>query len=321
MHEWRAALNEKSIEVSPSSNKVLERTQETLAPFPPSKNRPRPGDWTCPSCGFSNFQRRTACFRCSYPAMQAGPPSGRHKGFSYGFPPAPPPMMPHYGNHNTAGTITNRLGASAPFRPGDWRCGSQDCLYHNFAKNQTCLRCGSSRADALVISEGPTMNFNAHPSFGIPPHAQQQGPPGPPSLGGSAGFPSNPGSFGPPGQGFGPPPSAYGVPGGLGGAPPYGFPQPNGMPPAAAGVSTRAPRPPSPAAGANQQGPPGVPGAPPGMGILANGGSGSASRAPRSVRLPGQRVRVAEPRRGAPQRRGDSPERNQAQDAHGFFFP
>jgi hypothetical protein len=25
----------------------------------------RSGDWHCPSCGFSNFQRRTECFRCS----------------------------------------------------------------------------------------------------------------------------------------------------------------------------------------------------------------------------------------------------------------
>jgi hypothetical protein len=267
------ALNEKSIEVSPSSNKVLERTQETLAPFPPSKNRPRPGDWTCPSCGFSNFQRRTACFRCSYPAMQAAPPSEMNMGFSYGFPPAPPPMMPHFGNHNTAGTITNRLGASAPFRPGDWRCGSQDCLYHNFAKNQTCLRCGSSRADALVISEGPTMNFNAHPNFGIPPHAQQQGPPGgPPSMGGQGGFQgnqggfqANQGSFGPPAGGFGPPPSAYGVPGGLDGQN-YGFPPPNGMPPAGFERAQAA----FTSAGAN---PPGALGAPPGMGILANGGA------------------------------------------------
>ncbi|ANB11638.1 Nrp1p [Sugiyamaella lignohabitans] len=62
------ALNDRAIEISPSSNRVLERAQEILSPFPPSKNRPRPGDWTCPSCGFSNFQRRTACFRCSYPS-------------------------------------------------------------------------------------------------------------------------------------------------------------------------------------------------------------------------------------------------------------
>ena len=67
------ALNEKAIEVSPSSSRVLDRAAEILTPFPPSKNRPRPGDWTCPSCGFSNFQRRTACFRCSYPAVSAGP--------------------------------------------------------------------------------------------------------------------------------------------------------------------------------------------------------------------------------------------------------
>jgi hypothetical protein len=26
----------------------------------------RPGDWDCPSCGFSNFQSRTQCFRCSF---------------------------------------------------------------------------------------------------------------------------------------------------------------------------------------------------------------------------------------------------------------
>ncbi|CCD22348.1 Nrp1p NDAI_0A01900 [Naumovozyma dairenensis CBS 421] len=56
------------IEVAPSSTKVLDHTQDILIPFPQSKNKPRLGDWNCPSCGFSNFQRRTACFRCSFPA-------------------------------------------------------------------------------------------------------------------------------------------------------------------------------------------------------------------------------------------------------------
>lgn len=77
------ALGDRTIEVSPSSPRVLDRAAEILTPFPvlrptqisscfqltenqPSKNRPRPGDWTCPSCGFSNFQRRTACFRCTH---------------------------------------------------------------------------------------------------------------------------------------------------------------------------------------------------------------------------------------------------------------
>src|ERR1700761_3974665 len=92
------ALNEKAIEVSPSSSRVLDRAQDILTPFPPSKNRPRPGDWTCPSCGFSNFQRRTACFRCSFPAMGSGPQSemggggGGSGGYGYGY--GPPAMMP-----------------------------------------------------------------------------------------------------------------------------------------------------------------------------------------------------------------------------------
>ncbi|SJM88265.1 related to Asparagine-rich protein [Zygosaccharomyces bailii] len=59
------------VEIQPSSTRVLDRAQEILSPFPQSKNKPRPGDWNCPSCGFSNFQRRTACFRCSFPAATA----------------------------------------------------------------------------------------------------------------------------------------------------------------------------------------------------------------------------------------------------------
>ncbi|KAG0687592.1 blue light receptor [Pichia californica] len=64
-------LNDKLIELQPSSVRVLDKAQDILSPFPSSKNKPRPGDWTCPSCGFSNFQRRTACFRCSFPATSA----------------------------------------------------------------------------------------------------------------------------------------------------------------------------------------------------------------------------------------------------------
>lgn len=64
-------LNDRAIEVQASSTRVLDKASDLLSPFPPSKNRPRPGDWTCPSCGFSNFQRRTACFRCSFPAASA----------------------------------------------------------------------------------------------------------------------------------------------------------------------------------------------------------------------------------------------------------
>ncbi|KGK37178.1 hypothetical protein JL09_g3657 [Pichia kudriavzevii] len=62
-----SSFNNKLIEVQPSSIEVFNKAQDILISFPTSKNKPRPGDWNCPSCGFSNFQRRTACFRCSFP--------------------------------------------------------------------------------------------------------------------------------------------------------------------------------------------------------------------------------------------------------------
>ncbi|CRK43507.1 hypothetical protein BN1723_019221, partial [Verticillium longisporum] len=127
------ALNEKAIEVSPSSSRVLDRAAEILTPFPPSKNRPRPGDWTCPSCGFSNFQRRTACFRCSFPAVNAGPSGeigyggggGGGGGYSgYGPPQMMPPPQHHHGHMGHGG---GRMGGSGvvPFRAGDWKCGNE----------------------------------------------------------------------------------------------------------------------------------------------------------------------------------------------------
>lgn len=64
-------LIDRIVEVLASSTRILDRASELLTPFSSLKNRPRPGDWNCPSCGFSNFQRRIACFRCSFPATSA----------------------------------------------------------------------------------------------------------------------------------------------------------------------------------------------------------------------------------------------------------
>ncbi|KAG5957285.1 hypothetical protein E4U57_001857 [Claviceps arundinis] len=153
------ALNEKAIEVSPSSSRVLDRAQDILTPFPPSKNRPRPGDWTCPSCGFSNFQRRTACFRCSFPAAGSGPGHdvpGGYGGYGGGYgPPAIMPPPPHGGHHGPMGHGGGRMGGGGvvPFRAGDWKCGNEVCGYHNFAKNVCCLRCGASRAGAAIVAD------------------------------------------------------------------------------------------------------------------------------------------------------------------------
>lgn len=214
------ALNEKAIEVSPSSSRVLDRAAEILTPFPPSKNRPRPGDWTCPSCGFSNFQRRTACFRCSFPAVPAGPGGDAMYAYSYSpqsmAPPQPPAL--HSGGHSMPARGMPNSGGMVPFRAGDWKCGSDGCGYHNFAKNVSCLRCGASRAGAAVVADTAFSSPVEAPSpYGGP--GQLGGGAGP--IGGQFG---GGGGGGFPGQHFGGgPTSNFGLGSGLGG----GFPQIN----------------------------------------------------------------------------------------------
>lgn len=237
------ALNDRAIEVCPSSSRVLDRAAASqpingpplLTPFPPSKNRPRPGDWTCPSCGFSNFQRRTACFRCSFPAINAQPDPFNAP---YGVPPTPysghgyghPGMMggPHM-HGGSYGGMSNMSGGShsgsgggggggggrggvVPFRAGDWKCGNEGCNYHNFAKNVSCLRCGGSRSNAAIIAEGNMNSFNTG-GFGGPPSNFSSNSFGSvaPGEGGpysNAAMNAPPGAFG--GHSFGPP-SAYGM--------------------------------------------------------------------------------------------------------------
>jgi hypothetical protein len=213
------ALNEKAIEVSPSSSRVLDRAAEILTPFPPSKNRPRPGDWTCPSCGFSNFQRRTACFRCSFPAVSAGS-SGDPMGYQpYGYGPMIPQQPHHMGGHGGHGMGHSRGmgggggGGMVPFRAGDWKCGAEGCGYHNFAKNVSCLRCGASRSTAAVVAEsGFSSPMEGSSQYGMGP-SSVAGTPGPGSFAAPAGGFGN-GSF--PGQHYGGPQSSYALPSGLG---------------------------------------------------------------------------------------------------------
>ena len=240
------ALNDKAIEVSPSSSRVIDRATDILTPFPPSKNRPRPGDWTCPSCGFSNFQRRTACFRCSYPAVGSGPDP-----MTYGYPPyGPPSMMPHHqmphhgghgmGHHHHHHHHPRGMGGNGgvvPFRAGDWKCGSEGCGYHNFAKNITCLRCGGPRSNAAVVADsGFTSGMDAPSSFGMGPGSVASTPGPAPFASTGGGF----SSFG--GQQFGgPPPTTYGLPSGLGAsAAPAPYPPMGQMNPGAYGGSNSA---------------------------------------------------------------------------------
>ncbi|SGZ40514.1 uncharacterized protein HGUI_02714 [Hanseniaspora guilliermondii] len=60
----RFKLIDRVIEVQPSSNTVLDQVNSYLVPFPQARSKPRPGDWNCKYCGFSNFQKRSTCFRC-----------------------------------------------------------------------------------------------------------------------------------------------------------------------------------------------------------------------------------------------------------------
>lgn len=250
------ALNDRAIEVSPSSSRVLDRAAGShppggpplLTPFPPSKNRPRPGDWTCPSCGFSNFQRRTACFRCSFPAMGAGPADPYSGGGGYGMQPGPygggygghPGMMggpPHmhgggYGGMGGMGGSSSSRGGIVPFRAGDWKCGNEGCGYHNFAKNVSCLRCGASRSNAAVVAEGGMQQFPGN-NYGPPgggasgygggsmggSNYSGMGPSSESAYGGSSGMGGPPGGYG--GQNYGGPPSTYALPSGLGAPSPY----------------------------------------------------------------------------------------------------
>ncbi|KAK6609511.1 RNA-binding protein [Botrytis cinerea] len=213
------ALNEKAIEVSPSSSRVLDRAAEILTPFPPSKNRPRPGDWTCPSCGFSNFQRRTACFRCSFPAMGGGPAAEMGGGYGGG--------GGGYGYGMGGGHGGGRMGGGGgvvPFRAGDWKCGSEGCGYHNFAKNVSCLRCGASRAGAAVVADsGYPSPMDAANNYSMGSNSMA-GTPGPGPFASAAGGFGPSGGYG--GQHFGGPPSTYALPSGLG-APTGSYPSLN----------------------------------------------------------------------------------------------
>lgn len=197
-------LNDRVVEVQASSTRVLDRASELLTPFPPLKNRPRPGDWTCPSCGFSNFQRRIACFRCSFPATSAvaiqeqmypgaggvngtqdaatGANMRRSKTDDKQSSPAYGGFQDHYLNphhglkntngynsgynhgysHNQNGGNGQRMhyGNSVPFRAGDWKCANESCLYHNFAKNVCCLKCGGPRPSSVNSGHHNSNNGN-----------------------------------------------------------------------------------------------------------------------------------------------------------------
>lgn len=158
--------------------------------------------------------------------MGAGPSGdamGGYGGGGYGYgPPAIMPPPQHMGHHGggMGGHGGGRMGGSGgvvPFRAGDWKCGSEGCGYHNFAKNVSCLRCGASRAGAAVVADsGYPSPMDAPSSYGGM-GGSMAGTPGPGSFAQSAGGFGSSGGYGGGGQQhFGGPPSTYALPSGLG---------------------------------------------------------------------------------------------------------
>lgn len=139
-----------------------------------------------------------------------GPPSMMASG---------PPHMGGHGGHGMGGhgRGMGNSGGMVPFRAGDWKCGSEGCGYHNFAKNVSCLRCGASRAGAAVVAEsGFSSPIDAPSGYNMGPPSVA-GTPGPGPFASTAGGGFNSGS-GFPGQHYGGPPSTYALPSGLGAA-------------------------------------------------------------------------------------------------------
>lgn len=115
-------------------------------------------------------------------------------------------------------------GGMVPFRAGDWKCGSDNCGYHNFAKNVSCLRCGASRAGAAVVADtafpSPVDGPSAYGGVGLG-GGPGQGLGGGPLGGGQFGGGGGGGGF--PGQQFGGQPNSFlpsGIAGGSGAFPP-----------------------------------------------------------------------------------------------------
>ena len=130
------------------------------------------------------------------------------------------PHAPHHVGHGGHSVGHSRgmgnSGGMVPFRAGDWKCGSENCGYHNFAKNVSCLRCGASRAGAAVVAEsGFSSPLEAPAGYGMIP-ATVGGTPGPGSFATAAGAFGSGAGFA--GQHYGGPPSTYALPSGLGAA-------------------------------------------------------------------------------------------------------
>ncbi|CAJ0889720.1 12705_t:CDS:2 [Entrophospora sp. SA101] len=142
-------LGDRVIEVSPSSERIIEAAGSMLSPFQMIKNHVRPGDWICSICQFHNFSSRRTCFKCNtinpnpLPVVQQVPHNFTQGDWMC-------PNLPCSFHNYASRTQCLRCGTYKPsgngisFRPGDWICPNPNCIFQNFASRTQCMRCGTS---------------------------------------------------------------------------------------------------------------------------------------------------------------------------------
>lgn len=146
----------------------------------------KPGDWLCSQCGDHQYARNPACRKCGAPKPEDGGQAGGMMGGGCGMMQMMNPnfkqgdwMCSACGNHvfarneacpkcgankaeaaaaDPSGGMMGGmmggmkfLGGSGPVpKPGDWNCPA--CGDHQFARNETCRKCGGPRPEGAGMA-------------------------------------------------------------------------------------------------------------------------------------------------------------------------
>merc|ERR1719401_1625506 len=120
----------------------------------------KPGDWICPACGEHNFARNDSCRRCGHrnSGSEIDEFLSRNAIEAHAveefkeLPPELQVMVMDAGSladaRDPTAVLRSRMMKAKQgtlkveeMRPGDWKCKA--CGDHNFAKNESCRKCGA----------------------------------------------------------------------------------------------------------------------------------------------------------------------------------